>query len=139
MDVSECVLSAGRAVLDMVEREWQPLSPGELEQRLDQAVEEMLEAELVTRVQAQPPPAPPAAAPPTLYVQLLQTSRPNVVLGPQVSHSTAATAACSVPVEATAPAAAESPDQADTWDGAVVKVTPLIIHSLHSVTFYFSF
>ncbi|KAE8282795.1 hypothetical protein D5F01_LYC18185 [Larimichthys crocea] len=63
MDVSECVLSAGRAVLDMVEREWQPLSPGELEQRLDQAVEEMLEAELMEKLRAQPPAA---------CVQLLQ-------------------------------------------------------------------
>lgn len=64
MDVDECVLSAGRAVLDMVEQEWQPLSPGELEQRLDQAVEETLEAELVANLRAQPSP--------TVYVQLLQ-------------------------------------------------------------------
>lgn len=64
MDVDGCVLSAGRAVLDMVEQEWQPLSPGELEQRLDQAVEDTLEAELVANLRAQPPP--------TLYVQLLQ-------------------------------------------------------------------
>ncbi|XP_056871441.1 uncharacterized protein LOC130515293 [Takifugu flavidus] len=64
MDVDECVLSAGRAVLDMVEQEWQPLSPGELEQRLDQAVEETLEAELVANLRAQPCP--------TVYVQLLQ-------------------------------------------------------------------
>lgn len=77
MDVDECVLSAGRAVLDMVEQEWQPLSPGELEQRLDQAVEETLEAELVAHLRAQPPP--------TLYVQLLQ-NQTNV--GPQVPPST---------------------------------------------------
>lgn len=64
MDVDECVLSAGRAVLEVVEREWQPLSPGELEQRLDQAVEEVLEAELMARLKSQPPP--------TIYVQLLQ-------------------------------------------------------------------
>lgn len=119
MDVSECVLSAGRAVLDLVEREWQPLSPGELEQRLDQAVEEILEADLLARVKSQPPP--------TLYVQLLQ-SRPNV--GSQVAH-TAATAACSAPVEATAPVAAavaaESQEQAETVDSAVVKVTPFIL------------
>lgn len=64
MDESECILSAGRAVLDMVEREWQPLSPGELEQRLDQALEEILEADLIARLKAQPPPA--------TYVKLLQ-------------------------------------------------------------------
>lgn len=56
MDVGECVVSAGRAVLDMAQREWQPLSPGELEQRLDQAVEEVLEAELMARLDAEPPP-----------------------------------------------------------------------------------
>lgn len=77
MDVGECVLSAGRAVLDMVEQEWQPLSPGELEQRLDQAVEETLEAELVANLRAQPPP--------TIYLQLLQ-NQANV--SPQVAPST---------------------------------------------------
>ncbi|KAG7238933.1 hypothetical protein INR49_030480, partial [Caranx melampygus] len=124
MDVSECVLSAGRAVLDMVEREWQPLSPSELEQRLDQAVEEILEADLLAKVKSQPPP--------TLYVQLLQ-SRPNVVS--QVSH-TAATAACSAPVEATAPAAAaaESQEQAETVDGAVVKYVTELLQSSKSRT-----
>lgn len=76
MDVGECVLSAGRAVLDMVEQEWQPLSPGELEQRLDQAVEEILEAELVARLRSQPPP--------TVYVQLLQNQANP---GPQVPRS----------------------------------------------------
>ncbi|XP_070837507.1 putative nuclease HARBI1 [Chaetodon trifascialis] len=69
MDVKEYVLSAGRAVLDMVEREWQPLSSVELEQRLDQAVEEVLEAELIAKLKSQPPAA--------LYVQLLQ-SQANV-------------------------------------------------------------
>ncbi|KAG7272672.1 hypothetical protein CRUP_008500 [Coryphaenoides rupestris] len=61
-DLGDLVRSAGRAVLDMVEREWEPLSPGELEQRLDQTVEDLLEADLVARVQAQP--APPPHAPP---------------------------------------------------------------------------
>nr|XP_046270962.1 uncharacterized protein LOC124073083 [Scatophagus argus] len=69
MDVGEYVLSAGRAVLDMVEREWQPLSPGELEQRLDQAVEEILESDLMAKLKNQ--------SPPTIYVQLLQ-SQANV-------------------------------------------------------------
>lgn len=78
MDVDECVLSAGRAVLDMVEQEWQPLSPGELEQRLDQAVEEILEAELVAKLRS--PPSP------TIYVQLLQN---QTSVGPLVPRSTA--------------------------------------------------
>uniref|UniRef100_A0A3Q3ALF9 Uncharacterized LOC108237736 n=1 Tax=Kryptolebias marmoratus TaxID=37003 RepID=A0A3Q3ALF9_KRYMA len=49
MDVRKHVLSAGKAVLDMVEREWQPLSAGELEHRLDQALEEILEADLLAQ------------------------------------------------------------------------------------------
>lgn len=77
MDVDGCVLSAGRAVLDMVEQEWQPLSPGELEQRLDQAVEEILEAELMAKFKSQPSP--------TIYVQLLQN---QASLSPQVPHFT---------------------------------------------------
>ncbi|XP_061761547.1 uncharacterized protein LOC133556006 isoform X1 [Nerophis ophidion] len=52
MDVDECVLSAARAVLELAEREWQPLSEAELEQRLDQAVEQILEAELVNKVKS---------------------------------------------------------------------------------------
>nr|XP_020501392.1 protein ALP1-like [Labrus bergylta] len=78
MDISECVLSAGRAVLDMVEREWQPLSPGELEQRLDQAVEEILEADLIAKLKTQPPP--------NLYVQLLPS---QADVQPQVLQTTA--------------------------------------------------
>lgn len=117
MDVGECVLSAGRAVLDMVEREWQPLSPGELEQRLDQAVEEILEADLIAELKAQPAP--------TLYVQLLQ-SQPNA--GPQVLH-TAATA-CSPPEEETA----EPRERLDTVDSAAVKVTLIILSSHISET-----
>ncbi|XP_078125929.1 uncharacterized protein LOC144530298 isoform X2 [Sander vitreus] len=80
MDVNEYVLSAGRSVLDMVEREWQPLSPGELEQRLDQAVEEILEADLIAKLKTQPSPTPP------ICVQLLQ-SQANVQ--PQVLQMTA--------------------------------------------------
>ncbi|KAM3598903.1 uncharacterized protein V6R79_024009 [Siganus canaliculatus] len=103
MDVSECVLSAGRAVLDMVEREWQPLSAGELEQRLDQAVEEVLEAELMEKLRGQ--------STPTIYVQLLQ-SPANAQ--PQLSQ----TAASSSPSEGDTP---ELPEQLDAADGAAVK------------------
>ncbi|XP_029109675.1 uncharacterized protein LOC108941561 isoform X2 [Scleropages formosus] len=67
------VVSAGRAVLDVMQLDWEPLSHGELEQRLDRAVEDVLEAELVERArlayagtheaacfpQAEPPPPPP--------------------------------------------------------------------------------
>ncbi|XP_071322836.1 uncharacterized protein [Trachinotus anak] len=116
MDLGEYVLSAGRAVLDMVEREWQPLSPGELEQRLDQAVEELLEADLIAKLQSQPPPA--------LYVQLLQT-QPNV--GPQVLHT--ATTACSPPEEEEA---AEAREQPDAVDGAAVKYITDLLQSSKS-------
>ncbi|XP_010872449.2 protein ALP1-like isoform X2 [Esox lucius] len=43
--------SAGRAVLEMMQREWEPLSQGELDQRLDQAVEDILEANLLSKIQ----------------------------------------------------------------------------------------
>ncbi|XP_077352431.1 uncharacterized protein LOC144001730 [Festucalex cinctus] len=57
MDVDGCVLAASRAVLDLVEREWQPLSAVELDQRLDQAMEDVLEADLIDKVkQASEPP-----------------------------------------------------------------------------------
>ncbi|XP_040919525.1 uncharacterized protein LOC121199108 [Toxotes jaculatrix] len=117
MDVAECVLSAGRAVLDMVEREWQPLSAGELEQRLDQSVEEILEADLLAKLKSQPPP--------TLYVQLLQ-SQPNVA--PQVLHI--ATTTCSHPEEETA----ESQDPLETVDSAAVKYITDLLQSSKSRT-----
>ncbi|XP_041830822.1 protein ALP1-like [Melanotaenia boesemani] len=72
MDFSEHVLSAGKAVLDMVEREWQPLSESELEHRLDQVVEEILESDLVAKLVTQPPH--------TFYVQVSQS---QVNKGPQ--------------------------------------------------------
>ncbi|KAJ8347391.1 hypothetical protein SKAU_G00287920 [Synaphobranchus kaupii] len=46
------VASAGRAVLEMVQFDWEPLSHGELDQRLDHAVEEILEAELIEKARA---------------------------------------------------------------------------------------
>lgn len=39
--------AAGHLVMDVMQLEWEPLSRCELEQRLDQAVEEILEAELI--------------------------------------------------------------------------------------------
>lgn len=105
MDVSDCVLSAGRAVLDMVEREWQPLSPGELEQRLDQTVEEILEADLLAKVKTLSPPA--------LYVQLLQSTAD---MGAKVLHTGTTT---SRPQEEET---AEPWEQLDAVDSAAVKV-----------------
>ena len=70
MEMRDIVQSAGRAVLEMVEREWEPLSQSELEQRLDQAVEDILEADLVAKVQAQPP---------AVYVHLVQAPDSLVV------------------------------------------------------------
>ena len=105
MDVREYVLSAGRAVLDMVEREWQPLSPGELEQRLDQAVEEILEADLMAKVKTQSAPA--------VYVHLLQ-SQANVQVQPQVLQTTT-----SSPPEEESP---ELREPLQTVESAAVKV-----------------
>lgn len=109
MEVSEHVLSAGRAVLDMVEREWQPLSPTELDQRLDQAVEEILEADLIARLKTQPHP--------TVYVQFLQ-SQTNVQ--PQVLQTTTSSSA---PEEETP----EPREPLETVDSAAVKhITDLL-------------
>ncbi|XP_008293551.1 uncharacterized protein LOC103367332 [Stegastes partitus] len=119
MDVNECVLSAGRAVLEMVEREWQPLSAGELEHRLDQAVEEILESDLIAKLEAQPPPPPQ-----TIYVQLLQS---QASVGPQVLHTTTTTS-CSPPEEE----AAESQDPLETVDSAAVKYISDLLQSSKS-------
>ncbi|XP_041942921.1 protein ALP1-like [Alosa sapidissima] len=51
MYTNACVASAGRAVLEMMQYDWEPLSHGELDQRLDQAVEEILEAQLMAVIQ----------------------------------------------------------------------------------------
>ncbi|XP_071387215.1 putative nuclease HARBI1 isoform X2 [Centroberyx affinis] len=113
MDIREHVLSAGRAVLDMVEREWEPLSQGELEQRLDQAVEEILEADLIAKVKAQPPA--------TIYVQLVQT---QAHVEPQVLSTEATT---SSPVEEETAGAQEPPDSVDS--AAVKYITDLLQNS----------
>ncbi|XP_067271813.1 uncharacterized protein [Pseudorasbora parva] len=47
------VAAAGRVIMDVVQAEWEPLSYWELDQRLDRAVEEMIEADLVALVQQQ--------------------------------------------------------------------------------------
>ena len=67
MYTNACVASAGRAVLEMMQNEWEPLSHGELDQRLDQAVEEILEAELMAKVQAHSSP---------LLLQVSRTEEP---------------------------------------------------------------
>ena len=104
MDVTEHILSAGRAVLDMVEREWQPLSASELEHRLDQAVEEILESDLVAELEMQPPPPP-------VYVQLLQSQAKAGL------HAGTATPRSHPGEEAVA-----SQDQLLTVDDAAIKV-----------------
>lgn len=47
------VAAPGRVIMDAVQAEWEPLSHWELDQRLDRAVEEMIEADLVAQVQEQ--------------------------------------------------------------------------------------
>ncbi|XP_032393872.1 uncharacterized protein LOC116703314 [Etheostoma spectabile] len=118
MDVNEYVLSAGRSVLDMVEREWQPLSPGELEQRLDQAVEEILEADLMANLKT-PPPPPPL---PPICVQLLQ-NQANV--HPQVLQMTTSSSSPEDEVP-------EPRELLDTVDGAAVKHITDLLQSTNS-------
>ncbi|KAM9391582.1 uncharacterized protein KZ484_003099 [Pholidichthys leucotaenia] len=79
MDVTGCVLSAGRAVLDVLEREWQLLSSGELELRLDQEVEEVLESQLRAELEAQQPP---------VYLQMVRAPAQVRVQGLQPATST---------------------------------------------------
>lgn len=50
-------VAAGRLLIDLMQSDWEPLSHCELEQRLDRAVEEILEAELMSGGQA-PAPGP---------------------------------------------------------------------------------
>ncbi|XP_056263158.1 uncharacterized protein LOC130188716 [Pseudoliparis swirei] len=114
MDVREFVLSAGRAVLDVVEREWQPLSPGELEQRLDQAVEEILEADLMAPLKARPP--PPGGA------QLL---RSQASAEPQVLP----TETCVSPPEEETP---EPREPIETVDDAAVKYITDVLQNSES-------
>lgn len=103
MEVGEHVVSSARAVLDMVEREWQPLSAGELELRLDQAVEEILESELRAQLEAQPP-LPPAPLPPnTFYLQLLQSPAHVEAPALQTAHTT------------------QTPEEPQSVQGAAVK------------------
>ncbi|XP_016399777.1 uncharacterized protein LOC107732876 isoform X1 [Sinocyclocheilus rhinocerous] len=47
------VAAAGRVIMDVIQAEWEPLSHWELDQRLDRAVAEMIEADLVAQVQEQ--------------------------------------------------------------------------------------
>ncbi|XP_048847418.1 uncharacterized protein LOC125718001 isoform X2 [Brienomyrus brachyistius] len=75
-----CVISAGRAVLEMMQFDWEPLSHGELDQRLDQAVEEILEADLIERAKSQTVPVclqqiqPPEATPHPLQSEAAEPS-----------------------------------------------------------------
>ncbi|KAI4875348.1 hypothetical protein NFI96_022837, partial [Prochilodus magdalenae] len=48
-----CLGAAGRLMMDIMQFDWEPLGHWELDQRLDQAVEEMIEADLMSSVQAQ--------------------------------------------------------------------------------------
>ncbi|KAJ8250857.1 hypothetical protein GJAV_G00214010 [Gymnothorax javanicus] len=61
--------SAGRAVLEMVQVDWEPLSHTELDQRLDQAVEEILEAELIEKARASVGPAAQLGSGPSLPLE----------------------------------------------------------------------
>ncbi|XP_066498956.1 uncharacterized protein [Hoplias malabaricus] len=48
-----CLGAAGRLMMDIMQFDWEPLGHWELDQRLDQAVEELIETELINSVQAQ--------------------------------------------------------------------------------------
>ncbi|XP_075999187.1 putative nuclease HARBI1 [Genypterus blacodes] len=116
MEPGDCVISAGRAVLDMVEQEWQPLSQNELELRLDQAVEELLEADLLARVTAQPqPPAP-------VYLHVMQT---------QASMETESLST-QTPTNSSQGDAAETQEALEDVDSAAVKYITELLQSSNS-------
>ncbi|XP_054615554.1 uncharacterized protein LOC129171168 [Dunckerocampus dactyliophorus] len=117
MDANQCVLSAARAVLDLAEREWQPLSEAELEQRLDQAVEEIFEAELIHKVKR------------LRQSDICVTARPiETNMLPQVSQATTTTAASREEV------AVERPKQCDNTveETAAVKYITAVLQGCKS-------
>ncbi|KAG7459917.1 hypothetical protein MATL_G00215660 [Megalops atlanticus] len=82
-----CVASAGRAVLEMIQYDWEPLSHGELEQRLDHAVEEILEADLIEKAKAQAGPTYlPQPEPPQHIQQSTLSPQPQQLEMPQLSQ-----------------------------------------------------
>lgn len=99
MDVTEYVLSAGKAVLDMMEREWQPLNAVELEHQLDKAVEQILESDLASTLKRKKSPC--------IYEQLTQSQ---------------ANAAPQMRTESGSAEAVESQPKRDSVDDAAVQV-----------------
>ncbi|XP_064180677.1 putative nuclease HARBI1 [Anguilla rostrata] len=72
------VLSAGRAVLELLQSDWEPLSHRELEWRLDQAVEDILETELIEKARTLVGPTCPQQLPvstPPEYSEMPQQSK----------------------------------------------------------------
>ncbi|XP_034047125.1 putative nuclease HARBI1 [Thalassophryne amazonica] len=103
-EVRECVLSAGRTVLELLERDWQPLSAAELDLRLDLKAEELLEEELLSKLQT-----------PAVYLHLVPSLTQAEVQAPNTR-----TALPRSPEEGTL-------EQLQTVDGAVVQyVTDLL-------------
>uniref|UniRef100_H2L9S9 Elongin B n=2 Tax=Oryzias latipes TaxID=8090 RepID=H2L9S9_ORYLA len=98
MDVTEYVLSAGKAVLDMMEREWQPLNAVELEHQLDKAVEQILESDLASTLKRKKSPC--------IYEQLTQSQ---------------ANAAPQMRTESGSAEAVESQPKRDSVDDAAVQ------------------
>lgn len=110
MDLSNYVQAAGRAVLDMMQREWEPLSHGELEQRLDQAVEDILEADLIANFRTQP----------TILLQLVQ---PQAQTETQFQSVESTNSASNPPEEET-----QDQESIDNVDNNAVKVITTNLH-----------
>ncbi|KAJ7989537.1 hypothetical protein DPEC_G00305570 [Dallia pectoralis] len=102
------VVSAGRAVLEMIQREWEPLSQGELDQRLDQAVEDILEANLLSKVQGDAGP---------IYLQL----SPTLQIEPQMQNQIPLTELIRVPFSNV-----EHESEGQQSTGAVQHITNLL-------------
>ncbi|XP_051995402.1 uncharacterized protein LOC127652979 [Xyrauchen texanus] len=86
------VAAAGRMIMDIIQSEWEPLSHWELDQRLDRALEEVLEADLMALAQGQSS---------SVFMQLSQqedsinlTQDQTQTVSLQLSESASAKSAC---------------------------------------------
>ncbi|KAL6476555.1 hypothetical protein MHYP_G00150540 [Metynnis hypsauchen] len=79
-----CFGAAGRLMMDIMQFDWEPLGHWELDQRLDQAVEEMIEADLMSSVQAQCSPVLMQVSPQEDFLPFTQEQTQTVTI--QVSE-----------------------------------------------------
>ncbi|KAG9264113.1 putative nuclease HARBI1 [Astyanax mexicanus] len=75
-----CLGTAGRFMMDIMQFEWEPLGHWELDQRLDQAVEEMIESDLMASIQAQCSPVLMQVSPQEDFIPFTQDQAQTVTI-----------------------------------------------------------